>query len=144
MDPLAALSLAASVVQFVDFGLSIAKEGTEVYHSLDGATIQNATLEYITKDLQSLMERLKIQPPPVGTTFTPAQTSLNNLVKKCSETAKEILDKLEKVKARKRSVIESLRAAFLNVWSKKGIDELCKHLEGYQIQLNTHLLGSLR
>ena len=57
MDPLAALSVAAAVIQFVDFGLTLTSEGVELYES--GSLAENDELELITIDLSILIAKLE-------------------------------------------------------------------------------------
>ncbi len=56
LDPLTALSIASSIVQFVDYGSKLLSKSYELYESADGTTIGNAELEVIAKDLQDLNE----------------------------------------------------------------------------------------
>ena len=59
MEPLSALSVAAAVVQFVDFGSSLVSKSREIYKSSQGASIGQAESEIATKRLVDLNERLK-------------------------------------------------------------------------------------
>ncbi|MCJ1293593.1 hypothetical protein MMC34_005148 [Xylographa carneopallida] len=59
LDPFAALSLASSVVQFPDFGGKLFKEGSELYHSVNGALSVNVELEKITVDLREVTRKLE-------------------------------------------------------------------------------------
>jgi len=54
MDPLTALSVAAAVVQFVDYGTRIVAKGTNLYKSADGALTENIELETASIRLQGL------------------------------------------------------------------------------------------
>ncbi|KAG8528462.1 uncharacterized protein KY384_007380 [Bacidia gigantensis] len=51
MEPLAAIGLAANVVQFLDFARGLVSEAFEIYQAVDGATSSNALLERVTEDL---------------------------------------------------------------------------------------------
>lgn len=59
MDPLSALSLAATLVQLVDFTNKVVSKGYRVYNATDSALSQDVALEYIATDLQDLSARLK-------------------------------------------------------------------------------------
>jgi hypothetical protein len=59
LDPLSALSLAGTVVQFVDFASKILKKGREIYSSASGSLAMNEELGIVTNDLLRLTERLK-------------------------------------------------------------------------------------
>ena len=64
MDPLSALSLAANVLQFVEFTTKILAVGHEIYQS--GTSSANANLELVTKDIHSLGAKLKTTALPEG------------------------------------------------------------------------------
>jgi hypothetical protein len=59
IDPLSALSVAASVVQFVEFAHKIVSKGRQLYDSPNGALHNNEETETITKRLQALTGMLK-------------------------------------------------------------------------------------
>ncbi|KAN0110089.1 hypothetical protein V8E51_006476 [Hyaloscypha variabilis] len=59
MDPLSALSIAASVVQFVDFGKHLLSASYELYRSPDGVTAKEVELSTISKDMAHLVARIK-------------------------------------------------------------------------------------
>jgi hypothetical protein len=59
MDPLSALSLAGTVVQFVDFGCKLLAEGRQIYQSSSGRLNTNEEIELITNDLQTLVKKLR-------------------------------------------------------------------------------------
>jgi hypothetical protein len=56
MEPLSALSVAASVAQFLEFGYSLVSKSREIYGSAQGTSIQNAELETATNHLLGLNE----------------------------------------------------------------------------------------
>lgn len=57
LDPLAALSLAASIVQFVDFSSKILSDSYEIYKS--GSTSHHEGIKSITTDLTTLVRRIQ-------------------------------------------------------------------------------------
>ena len=59
MDPLSALSVAAAVVQFVDYSSRMVSKSREIYKSADGALAENIDLEVASKCLQRLTEPLR-------------------------------------------------------------------------------------
>lgn len=58
MDPLTALGLAASVVQFLDFSGKLVSGAFVLYKSVDGATSLNSCLEHIARDLSQLCNKM--------------------------------------------------------------------------------------
>ena len=57
LDPFSAISLASSIVQFVDFGKRLVSEGRELYESADGALAKHVELEAIIKDIKLRSEK---------------------------------------------------------------------------------------
>lgn len=57
MESLAALGLAANILQVVDFTANLLSTGKEIYQR--GSTVQNSELEVVVKDLTSLNDPLK-------------------------------------------------------------------------------------
>lgn len=62
LDPLSAASLAAAILQFVDFGSKIIVSGYETYRSVNGATEENVDLEYLTHALYQFQDQLSTTP----------------------------------------------------------------------------------
>jgi hypothetical protein len=59
LDALSAVSLAATIIQFVDFSSKIVSKGYHLYESADGVLSENARLGYVIADLKSLNTRLQ-------------------------------------------------------------------------------------
>ena len=60
MDPFTAIGLAASIVQFLEFGRKLVSGAVEIYRNVDGATSSNILLEQITTDLHDLCNELDL------------------------------------------------------------------------------------
>ncbi|KFY47630.1 hypothetical protein V495_01894 [Pseudogymnoascus sp. VKM F-4514 (FW-929)] len=102
MDPLTALSLAGTVVQFVDFGCKLLSEGRQLYKSTSGKLQSNEEIEIITLDLQILVKKLQVSPlPSVPGALTKQQAeetrSLQLICDQASSIAEEMIRELEKV-----------------------------------------------
>src|SRR5579862_4718978 len=59
MDPLSILSIATSVVQFVDFGKHLLSASYELYRSPSGETAKEVELSTISKDLANFVTQIK-------------------------------------------------------------------------------------
>lgn len=59
MDPLTVLSLAGTIVQFVDFGRTLITDARDLYSSSAGTLTANEELELVTADLQALALKLR-------------------------------------------------------------------------------------
>jgi hypothetical protein len=61
MDPLSALSAAAGVVQFLDYGTRVMSKSRELYTAADGALSANVEIEEASARLQSLRRALVVR-----------------------------------------------------------------------------------
>ena len=59
MDPFSALPVAASVVQFLDFGCQVVSKAKDIYRSSDGISIDHAQSQAAAKRLINLSEGMK-------------------------------------------------------------------------------------
>lgn len=57
MEGVAALSLAANILQIIDLARKLLSTGSEIYQA--GTTVENGELEILTKDLSLLNSRLR-------------------------------------------------------------------------------------
>jgi len=172
MDPLTAIGLAGTVVQFVDFGSRVLLEGRELYKS--GSVKLNVQAEAVTRDLLDFSVKLEqssrlhnaARPP------TENELALRKLCDDCHGVAKQLLAQLAKLKPKlvpprdlprhasnenkgiwlknlreHQSEVEkmgnSLRLALMSVWSRKELEELEGRLEKYRNAIQTRLIASL-
>ncbi|MCJ1437265.1 hypothetical protein MMC27_006651 [Xylographa pallens] len=146
VDPFTALSLAGTVVQFVDYGSKLIKEGSELYHSAGGALPVNAELEKITVNLKEITKKLESSArTDTGSTGDTKETgALRSLAESCSEAADELLNVLEdlKVKGTNRQW-QSLRQALRSSHKKDEIRKIEKKLDKLQQMLNTRLIAMM-
>jgi hypothetical protein len=134
MDPLTALSVAGTIIQFVDFGNKLLKNSVQLYKSSRGSLKANEELELITGDLKCVISKLReaFSSSPAGPVI--GQNSFQgNFVEICDEAAKiaaELLERLNglKVKDGKYRTWESLKAAVKAAWSKEEIQGLERRL----------------
>jgi len=147
MDPLSALSIAGTVVQFVDFGLNIVSKGRRIYRSGNGTLSEYHDLELLTNDLLTLQAKLRCSIP----SHTPDRKSsaddaaLETLCTTSGDLAGTLLERLNMAKAQGRyRAWKSFRQALKSVWSKKAIDEMVERLLAVRDQLQFRVLVSLR
>lgn len=148
MDPLSALSIAAAVVQFVDFGSKLVSKGVQLYNSVDGVLVENA-------DIERAMDRLSLLTGGLKTSLTPGPQSsisesdrlLQTICKSCLDISDELRTQLEKLKVPANTSHrkwKSFRKALKSVWSKESVDGLARKLESLKGELETHVLIGLR
>jgi len=152
MDPLSALSVAAAVVQLVDYGAGIVSKGTQLYKSVDGALGENIELETASIRLQQLssgMQGSLSQTRRDNTQGSPAQVDqhLEAMCNECVTVSQELVNKLETLKVpgdHPYKKWKSFRQALKSVWSKEKIEAIAERLCSLRAELNTHVVVSLR
>ena len=144
MDPLTALSVAGTIIQFIDFGSKILNTTHQVYKSATGASLVNEELEVVAGDLTKLITKLR---RPLGSTSSVRSkgTSLEELCNACSAVAAELIKRLDGLKAKGRSKPwESFRAALRAAWTENELEALKTRLASFQAALEMHVIVDLR
>lgn len=148
LDPFSAVSLACAIIQFVDFGSKIIVTGHEAYRSTTGTTQEHANLEDLISRLYQFQDTLAT---PITShdfeTRSANQRSLEELARKCSFAAGDILILLEDLKVKETGSLrtwDSLRQACRSVWKQDRIQNLGKLLEKISGQVNSRLLYMVR
>ena len=139
-----ALSVAANVVQFVDFGVRTVSTFWRFVQSGTDAKSGIPDVQSTTRDLQELLKNL--QSSTANASDIPEnERSLYRLVDECQNVASDLLKLLNKIslpdKSRKR---DTLKAACRMVFREEEIKSMHARLEGFRSQLTFHLLASLR
>ena len=150
MDGLSALSVAASVAQFLEFGCSLVSKSKEIYHSVDGALPRNISAEDATRRLIELSEVIKSglvldsHQPDLASKVDDALRSICDGCIAASETLLSKLDKLKVQNGQGMRRFKSVRQALKSVWSQKSVDELAERLQHFRREMDAHILVSLR
>ena len=139
LDPLTALSLAASVVQFVEFGGKLISKSHEIYISTNGATKENATIGEVTADIKSISRRLVKQSDTIHGS-SPDEVELTNLANSCEELADDLLRLLANLKvAPGASKWEAFKKAVLTARKEGHVQDLEKRLGKVRKQVTSRL-----
>lgn len=144
LDPLSALSLAAAILQFVDFSSKILVTGYETYCSAAGATQEQVDLQELTHNLYRLQDQLAT---PVKQQ-TPDQEFLENVAKRSSYLAGDFLILLEDLKVEGQGLLrtwDAFRQACRSARKKSEIQRLERLLDsisgqGQHTSLVRHLM----
>ena len=147
MEPLSAFALACGVIQVVDSSLKVVVKCREIYK--DGASSENKEIDSMARRLKSLTADLKlpdtVQSPGSPLSLYNDNEELQQLARQCSETAGELISKLDKLSIRgtpkKRDV---LWKAIKAIWEKNTIEGIQRRLEAHCGTLNTSILKNLR
>jgi len=153
MDGLSALSIAASVVQFISFSCTLISKSKETYKSGQGAPARQLETEKAVSRLVELTEKLETslhiktnsRKPKAGDSKD--GKALQAICTGCVELSEELIRRLENLRVKdegKHRAWRSFRQALKSVWQKADIDEAVNRLDGYRRELDSHILMSLR
>ena len=150
LDPFTALSLAGNVVQFVQFGCTLAAKAHDVYSSKSGTSEENLDMENVTSRLLATVHDLEnhlasVDPSTFQDSISKSSRRLLEIADACKMIAQDILHRLEAMKSRQPpSVWTSVRQAFKIMWSKDELDALMRRLKAYISELDTAILVSMK
>lgn len=131
LDPLTAINLASSVVQFTDFGIKLIRGSIKLYNTSDGVDADNAELETKIDLARKLAERVMLPFEPTSRD----EEELRELAKSCGLIALDLLSVLHDLKVKKPAgpgrMWESFRkvVAAQTPWNKDKIASLSKRLQ---------------
>ncbi|KAI8627640.1 hypothetical protein F5Y19DRAFT_440645 [Xylariaceae sp. FL1651] len=143
MEAVAALGLAANVVQFVDYTYKL----IQTYNRLgyDAAQSGNEYNERVTIHLLPIANKVKVSAQAVARSATavPAeQKALQPVADGCCELANNLLQRLTTYSLRpgqKDSRVRRARIALKILWEKSEVEEMVKQLEYLRGELYLHL-----
>jgi hypothetical protein len=155
-DPLSAISLASSIVQFVDFTIKLVTDGYELYDK--GALAHDDELRLVTRDLTQLTKSFANSSSfATGLAGTPrsdhsgitsgvdSEESLYLLASSCHKLGDELLSIIESLSPQKaRSGLESFRLSLKSRLKRKRINDIEERLGRYQRQLVMNLTSVLQ
>ncbi|KAI9685267.1 MAG: hypothetical protein M1822_004640 [Bathelium mastoideum] len=141
-EAVAALGLAASILQFVDFGSRVASNFLKLYKSNRQDREDVPDLQRINTDLQKLLQNLQV--PQAGCS---EDTGLAELAKECQTAATDLdtlLKSLFKADTESHGKREALKASLKLVWKENDFRSLQERIDQFRNQLVIHLLTTLR
>lgn len=163
MDPLTVLSIAAAIVQFVDFGTSLLSSAREAYKSASGQPQNVVQLNNLVDDLIRFSESIQEANDKARGTqnlYNRTEESLLRVCADCLQTCTEIqaaVSNLGRVKSSKSAVpnsifgrqvdptrgLQSIEVALKNLASYKQIRAWQDQLRHVREQMMMALLGTL-
>ena len=142
LEALGALSLASSIVQFVDFTSKLISKGNQFYKSNDGALEENNELQVIANNLGRLSKGLD----EAARTYTASGPlndegiALQKVAVDCQKIAKDFSTALDELKVLgTQNRWKSFRKAVKLYWSKETIDNMLQRLQLARGDLVIHL-----
>jgi energy-coupling factor transporter ATP-binding protein EcfA2 len=153
MDPMSALSVAAAVIQFVDFGGHLLSDTYEIYISPSGQKDNLVQLSALASDLLQLSDQVDRKSRALTQNEQHAKSE-NQLLKLCSEcktTSKDLQNALDLLKTRgtktfcfdKNGLGGSFRVALQGIWSHKKIEKMVEDLANIRRRMMMALLVSV-
>ncbi|KAK3368656.1 hypothetical protein B0H63DRAFT_455414 [Podospora didyma] len=163
-DPISALSLAAAVVQFVDFSRQIVCKSKTLYRSTTGVLRENLETETVTMRLREITDHLRATTTTATSTTAAtyaASLRVEQLRTECFEVSDKLMQKLHQLRVptlqrpqvttlfqkappppSEHRAWKSFRQALKSVWSKAEIDGMASRLAAIRAQLDTEVLVS--
>ncbi|KAL9057409.1 MAG: hypothetical protein Q9162_002354 [Coniocarpon cinnabarinum] len=145
-EALAALGLASSIVQFIDFGLKITSTIKEIHSSASGLTSETTTLNDITTEFEKIVSSLQKSAYDNGPRLSREDIELKTLATKTILSARkieDIIDPLRKQSAKPR-LRDAVKTGFKSWRSKEKLETVTKELQSYKSVLDTRLLVDVR
>jgi hypothetical protein len=148
MDPLTALSLAGTIVQFVDFGRTLITDARDLYTSSSRTLTAIEELELVAADLQVLVLKLRKSfcSADANVSFfesgTEKQKGFENICNNAAKLAEDLIAKLDKLKVKsfENKKWASIRQAVNTVFSKDEINTMTKRLSCLKEALELRIL----
>ena len=148
-NPFTAVSLASSVIQFVDFSTKLIAKGREIRHSSEGTTERNFELSLISTRLTTLSANLHNAMRMKASSshgLTEDERTLMRLAEASKNVSEKLASALEALKI--RGLVDGkwsgLRAALKLCWGQEKIQELETRLDSLRKQLAMQLLLGMR
>ncbi|KAM7186500.1 hypothetical protein V8F20_011376 [Naviculisporaceae sp. PSN 640] len=142
MDAVAALSVAAAAIQFVDWSRKIVCKSRELYRSTNGVLEENLGSQTATIRLKELStavsNELSQNSWRLGT-----GSRLHQICAECATICDELLARLHRLEVPNGITHrgwKSFRQALKSVWSKGEIDEMAKRLGSLRSEIGTEML----
>lgn len=136
LEGLAAISLASSIVQFVDFGCKLLSAGYGAYKSTEGARDGLLAIETVCSDLEKLASTLAQPPMTVSIhQLSDDEKALQELSRRCQPLAKELLGIVKGLKAHGKG--------FFRAWDALR-QELKRYVKAEKIKHLQDSLGEIR
>jgi len=136
MDPLTALSLAGTVIQFVQFVSGLLSSAAKIHDSITGSTSDGDYLESISSRLADLSGSLLNKASGTRTTQgTDEEAAMVKAAMGCKNDCDRLVELLRKIRYKQRHGPRwwsSFRTALLEVLNESEINTIRSRIEGYQ------------
>lgn len=150
LESLAALGIAANIIQFVEFGCNLFSKSRALYKASDTRVEESVELEIISKALKRLSNDLIAIP---SSTMSQSQAEANlqaeadllPLAKRCQAIADELLVALDKLQVNGgKGKWQCFRSALKRIWKSHEIDDMARRLDSICGHLTSCLINVLK
>lgn len=139
MEPLTAVSLAGTILQFVEVGSKAVQAISEYRSSSSDLLVEYIEVECVAADLSSLSDKLQ------HSSLESSDIVLAELCGTCNKLACDILAETERLKIRgRRRPWKCVSKAVLSFWNRAQIADLQRRMSEIRSQLNFHVVVELR
>jgi hypothetical protein len=145
LDPMSAVALGSSVIQFVDFASKLISKTYEYHESTDGTLAENNVQSFIASNLSSLSTGLEnsLEPFDRSRKWSTNEIGLQKITIECHEVANQLqraLNEPELGNGDRASFLRSFRLALTALWGNKEIGRLQRRLNETREQVMIHLM----
>ena len=142
LESLAALGLAANIIQFVEFGYKLFSESRALYKASDKPVEESVELEIISEALKRLSDDLGAIP---SSTMPQPQAELLWLAKRCQTIADELLVALNELQVKgPKGKWQCFRSALKRIWKSQEIEDMARRLDSICGHLTNCLINVLK
>ncbi|KAF4486459.1 hypothetical protein CGGC5_v006325 [Colletotrichum fructicola Nara gc5] len=124
MDPATAIGVASGVIAFIDFSWKLVTGAKNLYDKGETQTVENVRIGKIIKDLKEFS--LDLDGGSLGT--SKHEKALRTLAMNCGDLCQELIDILEKLKAKRNSRWETLKTTWASMRRADGINDIENYL----------------
>ena len=146
LEALAAVSLAGSIVEFVEFTTKVISKGRQYHSSSTGSLDEDIKLQAFGDNLQRLSKNLTASLESFASSkLTKEEKALKKVAVSCEQTGRELGIAIDSLKINETGTRwKSFRHALKSEWNKEQIDTTLQKLRLAREDLVIHLLVVLK
>ena len=138
MEAIAAIGLAANILQFINLVGDVLSTSKELYHSTTGLSSEHEEKVTIIQDLKVISKKIQLSADLQN-------PSAHSLYSSCDEVAEELLATLTSLQVtRKHKKLRTLCNALRSAWGREKIARLESRLIAIRQELGFHILFEMK
>lgn len=148
MEAIAAVGLAANVLQFVDYVHALVSDANQAYRSVSGSSTKSLELKLVAESLNDLSEKLILAERNASDASATLGTTgkICNIATSIQAISRELLAVLEQLRIRDGSHRKwrTFRHALDSIWQRSKISAMQSQLGELRSQLSIHVVSQIR